>query len=130
MIIIGHRFIPSENFFHVPNIDAVKNTPPSSSIYLEFDEDNLETINHATKNNLCLALSVNNITELIYASSLGASYIIVEKEFAHSAQNIANEYLFDAKILVNIQDESEIEEFALAGIDGVIFSNAIIKTPS
>ena len=130
MIIIGHRFIPSENFFHVSNIDAIKNTPPASCIYLEFEEENLETINHATKNNVCLALSVNNITQLIYASNLGASYIIVEKELAHSAQNIANEYLFDAKILVSIGDESEIEEFALSSIDGVIFSNAIIKTPS
>ena len=73
---------------------------------------------------------MKNITELIYASNLNASYIIVEKDLAHSAQNIANEYLFDAKILVSIQDENEIEEFALNSIDGVIFSNAIIKTPS
>lgn len=130
MIIIGHRFIASENFFHVSNIDAINNTPPSSCIYLEFEEENLETINHASKNNLCLALSVKNINELIYASNLGASYIIVEKDLAHSAQKIANEYLFDAKILVSIQDENEIEEFALNSIDGVIFSNAIIKTPS
>lgn len=130
MIIIGHRFIQSDNFFHVANIDAIKKTPPSSCIYLEFDENNLETINHATKNNISLALGVNNLTELIYASNLGASYIIVEKELAHSAQNIANEYLFDAKILVNINNENEIEGFALTGIDGVIFSNAIIKTTS
>ena len=130
MIIIGHRFIPSENFFHVINIDAIKKTPPSSCIYLEFQEENLETINHASKNNISLALSVKNITELIYASSLGASYIIVEKVLAHSAQNIANEYLFDAKILVKIEDEDEIEEFALSSVDGVIFSNAIIKISS
>ena len=130
MIIIGHRFIPSDNFFHVPNIDAIKNTPPSSCIFLEFYEDNLETINHAIKNNVCLALSVKNITEIVYASNLGASFIIVDKELAHSAQKIANEYLFDAKILVTIQNEQEIQEFAQSGIDGVIFSNAIIKTPS
>lgn len=130
MIIIGHRFIPSDSFFHVPNIDAIKNTPPSSCIYLEFSEDNLETINHATKNNICLALSAKNVTEVVYASNLGASFIVVDKELANSAQNIANEYLFDAKILVSIENEDEIEEFAQESIDGVIFSNAIIKTPS
>ena len=130
MIIIGHRFIPSNSLYHVINIDAIKKTPPSSTVYVEFDEDNLETINHAKENNISLALGVKNIREVIYASSLGATFIILDNELASSAQNIANEYLFDAKILVIIQNEDEIEDLALSSIDGVIFSNAIIKTPS
>lgn len=130
MIILGHRFIPSFTFFHVPNIDAINNTPPNSPIFLEFDEENIETIEHLQKNELCFCLSIENITQLIYASSLGASYIIVQKELATSAQNIANNYLFDAKILVSIDNESEIEKLALIGVDGVIFSNAIVKINS
>lgn len=130
MIIIGHRFIPSENFYHVPNIDAISKTPPSSCIYLEFCEENLDTIEHATKNNVTLALGVKNLTELIYASNLLASYIIVEESLASQAQAIANEYLYDAKVLVNIYEESQIQEFAKLGIDGVIFSNSIIKITS
>jgi len=130
MFIYGHRFIESENFYHVPNIDAIKNTPPSSAIFLEFSDENLDIINHANLNSITLCLGASTITQIIYASALNASYIVVPKELASSAQNIANNYLFDAKILVNAEDESEIEELALIGVDGIIFSNAIIKINS
>jgi hypothetical protein len=130
MIIYGHRFIPSNNFYHVVNIDAISNTPPSSTLFLEFKEENLDIIEHLRVNELPFALQVNSITELVYASALNASFMIVSKELMLDAQNIANEYLFDAKILVKIEDDSEIEELAKLSIDGVIYSNAIIKTNS
>ena len=130
MIIIGHRFIPNDNFYHVINIDAIKKTPPSSCIYIEFSEDNLDIINHAQQNNIPFALSVKSITEVIYASNLLASYIIIDSSLGIDSQKIANEYLYDAKILVNISDENDIQEFAELGIDGVIFSNSIIKITS
>lgn len=130
MLIFGHKFIPSESLYHTPNIDSISNTPPSSIIYVEFSEENLDIIEHANSNQLQFALSVKNITELIYASALGAKYILVSHEIVKIAQNIAENYLFDAKILVHIQSNEDIEEMALLGIDGVIFSNAIIKTNS
>jgi len=130
MYIYGHRFIESESFYHVPNIDAIQNTPSNGTIYLDFSEENLEIISHATSNSVILALGAVNITEIIYASSLGASFIVVPKELAKTAQNIANNYLFDAKILIHITEETEIEELAILGVDGVIFSNAIIKINS
>jgi len=130
MLLYGHKFIPSKNFYHVLNIDAILNTPPNSTIYLKFSQENLEIINHASINNISFALSISNITEAIYAASLGASYILVDRDLAKTIQEIANNYLFDAKILVSIEDEDEIEELALQGIDGIIFSNAIIKINS
>lgn len=130
MYIFGHRFIQSDTLYHIPSIDAIENTPPSSILYLEFSEKNLDIIEHLNKNSMTFALGVENITEIIYASSLNASYILVPRSLAKSAQNIANNYLFDAKILVHIDDEDEIEELAVLGVDGVIFSNAIIKTNS
>ena len=130
MIIYGHRFIPSNNFYHIVNIDAISNTPPSSTLFLEFDEANLDIIEHLRINGLPFALQVKSLTELIYASALSASFIIVSKELAVDAQKIANEYLLDAKILVKIEDESETEELARQSIDGIIYSNAIIKTNS
>jgi len=45
---------------------------------------------------------------------------------ASKLQKIAENYLFDAKILVPISNESEMEIVAEAGIDGVIFQDAII----
>ncbi len=130
MIFFGHRFIESESFYHVFSIDAIFNTPPSSTLFIEFDEKNLDIINHAKLNGIKIALEARNITEIVYASSLGASFILVEKTLAKSAQNVAESYLFDAKILVIIENEDEIEELALLGVDGVIFSNAVIKISS
>ena len=130
MLIYGHRFIPSNSFYHVLDIDSISNTPPSSTIHIEFNEENLDIISHAKINQIHSSVCVKNITEIIYASSLGASFIVVRKELAPAARKLANEYLFDAKILVLIESESEIEELAILGVDGVIFSSAIIHTNS
>ncbi len=130
MLFFGHRFIESENFYHIQSIDAIQNTPPSSIILVDFDEENLDIINHIRANLIPLAMQVQDITQIVYASSFDAKYIILSKEFAKTAQNLADNYLFDAKILVHIENENEIEELALLGVDGVIFSNAIIKINS
>ena len=130
MLIFGHRFIPSDSFYHIVNIEDILHTPPSSTIYLNFQESNLDIITHANENGIDMALTVTNIEQLIYAASLNARYIIVEKEIAKTAQNIAENYLFDAKILVKIETEEEIEEIALLGIDGVLLSNAVVKITS
>ena len=130
MLFFGHRFIESENFYHIQSIDAIQNTPPSSTILVDFDEENLDIINHIRVNSILLAIQVQDITQIVYASSFDSKYIILSKELAKTAQNLADNYLFDAKILVHIENENEIEELALLGVDGVIFSNAIIKINS
>ena len=130
MLFFGHRFIESENFYHIQSIDAIQNTPSSSTILVDFNEENLDIINHAVLNSIPLATEVQNITQIVYASSLGARYIVLPKELAKTAQNLADNYLFDAKILVHVEEEGEIEELALLGVDGIIFSNAIIKINS
>jgi len=127
MLFFGHRFIESEKFYHVFDIDTVLQTPPSSTIYLEFDEKNLDIIEYLNENAIKFALKVQSITEVVYASALGASYLHVEQKLAKTAQKIAENYLFDAKILVHVESEEEIEEMALLGIDGVMFAEAIVK---
>jgi hypothetical protein len=130
MLLFGHRFIPSDSFYHVGSIDCIKRTPPSSTVCFEFSEANLDIIEHANAHHVAMALKVKNITELIYASSLNAKYAFVTPKMAKTAQNIAENYLFDIKIIVLIEEEEEIEELALLGVDGVAFANAIIKTNS
>jgi len=130
MLLFGHRFIEAPKFYHVVDIDAIANTPPNACIYLEFSEKNLDIIHHLNSNKIRFALHVHNITEIIYANALNANYIIVNQELALNAQKIAESYLFDAKVLVHNKDENEIEEMALLGIDGILFSNAIIKINS
>jgi len=130
MLFFGHRFIESEKFYHISDIDAITKTPPSSILYLDFSEQNLDIITYMQENRLIFVLNVKNITELLYAQNLGASYITLSKELAKSAQSIAENYLFDAKILVHIIEENEIEEMAILGIDGVLFPEAVIKINS
>lgn len=127
MLLFGHRFIPSESFYHIDSIEAIKKTPPSSTLYFHFREENLDIVEHCDANSIAFMLSVQNIRELIYASSLGATYILVTKKLAKTAQDIAESYLFDAKIVVKIEEESEIEEMAMLSVDGLLFTNAIIK---
>jgi len=130
MLLFGHRFIQSENFYHINTITAITKTPPNSLLFLPFEESNLDIIEHLRENDLAYGVSVTNIESLIYAAALQANYIILEKELAKSAQNIAENYLFDAKILLKIESEEEIAEAALLGIDGILFANAIIKVTS
>jgi len=130
MILFGHRFIKSETFYHITNIEDITHTPPNAILALEFNEDNLDIITHANENGIHLALWTKDIQALILASASNAKYLMVTKDLAKTAQNIAENYLFDAKILVSVQEESEIEEMALLGVDGIIFANAIIKITS
>jgi hypothetical protein len=130
MLLFGHRFIPSNSLYHVLDIESISNTPPNSIIHIEFREENLDIIKHTQLNQISTSVCCTSVAEIIYASALGASFIVVRKNLAHNAQKLANEYLFEAKILVLIEKEDEIEELALAGVDGVIFSNAIVKINS
>jgi len=130
MLFFGHRLIDNEHFYHISSIDAIGNTPPSSTIYVNFSEDNIDIIKHAVVNGVKVALHVEDVTSVVYGNALGVSYLILDKELAKTAQNLADTYLFDSKILVSIEDEKDIEELALLGVDGVICSNAIIKINS
>ena len=127
MLFFGHRFLQSPKFYHVFDIDSILTTPPSSILYVEFEEKNLDIITYMQENEISFALKVKNITEVAYAEALNASYIVVENSLAKTAQKIAENYLFDAKILTHIESDKEIEELVLLGIDGVIFPNAIVK---
>lgn len=130
MILIGHRFIQSEPLYHIPDIDSIQNTPPSSVVYFAFSENNLDIALHCKLNDIDFALHAITITEIIYAHAIDAKFIVIPGELAKTAQKIANDYLFDAKILVQCDDEEDIEELAIIGVDGIIFPNGIVKVNS
>ena len=77
-----------------------------------------------SKNSIEFAIKIDTIKELIFANALNAKYIIC-KDNCKQYQELAENYLFDSKILAYIEDENEIEHLALNGIDGVIFKEAI-----
>lgn len=127
MLLFGHRFIAYAPFYHIEEIDAIAQTPPNSTLFVPFHENNLDIIAHMQKHHLPFALEVSSLTEVVYAHNLDARYIIVNESLSKSAQNVAENYLFDAKILCRLNSEDAIEEKIIEGIDGVIFSEAILK---
>ncbi len=120
MQIFGHNFIENSKFTFVSDISEIKKTPANSIILMDF---NKEIITYCKEQNLTFGVHVETIKELVLASASQASYLLVDKNFAKEAQNIANEYMYDAKVLLISKDEDEIEFCAKNGIDGIIFSN-------
>mgnify|MGYP000090625745 CR=1 FL=1 len=82
-------------------------------------------IKYCHENQLGSAVVVNKIKELIYTSQFDVKYIICRKDIAIEAQKIAENYMFDAKILVVIENSDEIVWVAKNEIDGAIYNNLI-----
>jgi len=80
---------------------------------------------HCQANNIPFSVVVNTLDDAIFANALGAKYIICEEDDALMIQPIAQEYLFDACILVLVHSEKEISKIARGRIDGVILPEAI-----
>jgi hypothetical protein len=127
MLIFGHTYLKSERFYHIHDIDAISKTPPRSTLFIEFDEKNLDIIEYMQINDISFGLEADTLKEALFSEHLGAKYIICNKDLAKSIQDRAEHYLFDAKILCRIEDDEEIEVLAVEGIDGVIYPNALIK---
>jgi len=117
MIMFNHPLIESEQFYEITSQKDISNTPPNSIVRFKFSDENAKIIKFCTSNSVSCAVDVTSITEALLASNLGASYLIVSKEYASSIQKVAETYLFDAKV---IAISEEIEKIALLGIDGII----------
>ena len=74
------------------------------------------------QNGIDYASMIQNIKEALLLVNLGVKFLICEDlEMAKELQNLAENYLFDAKVLLCIKEEEEMLEIAKLGIDGVIF---------
>lgn len=124
MIIIGHKLIPYEKQYQISSSQQIENTPPNSTLFLkEFD---MELMHYLCVNELSYSVVVQNTQELIVANALGAEYIITTDP--KKDQEIATNYLFDAKLLTFIKQLSEIESLVSTNIDGVIFQDAVVTS--
>jgi len=126
MIIIGHKWIKSERFFKIFAKKGFEKSQADDIILLEPLVDSHSLAKHCQDNDITFALVVNTLDDALFANALGAKYIICEEDDALMIQPIANEYPFDTRILVLIQNEKEISKIARGHVDGVIFSEAIV----
>ena len=127
MLLFGHPNIPYEKLYHVSSVEAIAHTPPNACLLFSGDKEVYELIEHARQNILEFAMDISSLKEAIIYENLDAKYLLLNHEIAKSVQKAADTYLFDAKILVHIENEESIETLAEEGVDGVIFSEAVIK---
>ena len=125
MIIIGHPWIKSSCFSKVFSIEDIQKSKAENIVLLEPLVDSHKYAAHCKENNITFAVVVNTLDDALFANALGAKFIICEEDDALMIQPIAQEYLFDARILVLIHSEKEISKIARGGVDGVIFAEAI-----
>ncbi len=127
MLLFGHPYIPFTPFYHITESSDVDGTPPNSTLFVTFDIENLDLITFLNQHQLPFALEVKSLEEVVFAHNLNAKYIVVQDHLAKSAQNCAETYLFDAKILCRMENEASIEEKIIEGVDGLIYAQAIVK---
>lgn len=124
MLIIGHPLIPFKPLYKVTKIEDIKKTKPNCTILIAFDDK--ELVQYSITQGISLALHVKSIKDACLANALGAKFVVVDDLLAKQVQNLATEYLFDTKILLQIEDENAIEKAAENFIDGVVFTKGIL----
>ncbi|BDY12644.1 hypothetical protein HCR_09560 [Hydrogenimonas cancrithermarum] len=126
MIIIGHPDIPFDPLHYVERIEEIAKTPPNSTLWLGPFSGAKAIAKHCFENRIAYTVMAESVRDALLANALHARFILADKTLAPKLQKIAETYLFDAKIIVPVSEESEMEAIAQMGIDGVIFQNAII----
>ena len=119
MIIIGHRLIKFEPFTEVKNFDEVAKF---DNLLFKFNPKFIESAQLLGKK---FSVKANRVQDILLANAAGASFIVVDKKFAKIAQDLAGNYLFDAKIACIVRSERNLKELAEIGVDAAIFKNGI-----
>ena len=125
MIIIGHPWIESPLFRKVSEINEIAQSSAKEIMLLSSLKESHILARYCRDNQVPYAVSSNEIKEAVFANAMGAKYLLCDRAQAAVLQAIAQEYLFDMRLLVKIEDEGEIADIAKAGIDGVIFPEAL-----
>jgi len=122
MILTGDPYIPYESIIKVDSKEDIAQTKPNTTVMFKMD---IELLRYCMNNALQYGVIVQNTLEVIYAHNLEAKYIIVPKEIAKNMQELADNYMFDSKILAIISDTKEIAKVATQHIDGVIYKDLL-----
>jgi hypothetical protein len=126
MRIFGHPWIASEVFRRVFSVDDIQKIRENETALLEPLTESIKLAQYCQEENVSFAVTLGSIRDALFANELGASYLVCQHEEAMEIQPIAQTYLFDALVLVLIENEKEIDRIARFSIDGVIFPKAII----
>ncbi|WP_297812775.1 hypothetical protein [uncultured Helicobacter sp.] len=126
MLILNHPYIESLKIARVRSKEEIANTLPSDFLVLTCDSliQTLALARYCSSNTITYASLVTSIKESLLLVNLNVQFLLcTDINLAKSLQKLAETYLFDAKILLCIQKEEEIEKIAEYGIDGVLFAS-------
>jgi hypothetical protein len=123
VILIGDEIIPCEETFMIFHKDQILETKANSTVIFNYNQGILQ---YTQQNDVSCAVVVSSITQAIYCNALNAKYIIAEPILAQEIQKIAENYMFDSKVLALISSSCEIEEIARKEIDGVIYKDRLL----
>lgn len=122
MIILGDDLVPFEKISFIKELENIKNTKANSTILFDFNENFLK---YSYENSLFTGVIVHTLKEALYANALHAKYIICDKPLDKTIQDVAENYMFDSKILTIIEASDELEIVAIDKIDGAIYKNLL-----
>ncbi|MRI83418.1 MAG: hypothetical protein C6I00_03270 [Nitratiruptor sp.] len=116
MLIFGHPHIPAPILHPIATPEEIDHLPPDHIPLLPFD---FALANYCLRQGIKGAIWVETIRQGIYGNALQMAYLVSPTlKLAKELQQIADNYLFDARIIVQI-DERLLEEAVAAQIDGV-----------
>lgn len=121
MIIIGHKLVDYDKFNEIKNLDEMVKYDNLLFSYNEIFIENAKNMNKI------FSVKVGNINEILIANGAGARFIIVNKKMAKTAQELADKYLFDAKIAV-FDSPRHLKDLADMGIDAVILKEGVSQS--
>lgn len=122
MIIIGNEYIGHDYFEGIHEIKDIVHTSSNTTLLFFY---NLDLMAYCYKNNLPYAVILNSIQEAIFANNLGAKYLITDEHKSKAIQTVAENYMFDSKILSIVDGIEMIEAVATNVIDGVIYKKIL-----
>jgi hypothetical protein len=98
------------------NLTNLEDTPANSIVLIPYNKDELKQYEQY---NTIIGVFVKNIGEFIAVSKCNVQFAICDYSLALIVQKIADNYLYDTKVLAKINTIEEIEKAALDEIDGV-----------
>ena len=119
MIVLGHPKIPSPTLRHITDASQIARVAAKDIVWFDFD---LDLLRFCHENDVRCAVRIADEKEAVYANALGAVFLLCGLKLAARIQKIADHYLFDAKVIVPI-DERIVDEAIEAGVDGVLLTN-------
>lgn len=123
MQIYGHKLIEFDFLYSVQSEEEIDEVENECVLFFEYEP---KLIEYCQEKNRKFALHVFNQTEAIIGNGAGAKLLVCPQKISHKIQDLAEYYLFDAKVGILINNEDEIEKAIEQKVDVAILPGAIL----